>query len=144
MFYHKLKTKSSQYRVEFDATTYFHLLQAWAHSGRQNGPPKAEEYFAKLKELCMGDKESFVISTSQYNLLVLAWSRSRLPGALERIEEIIEEMTELALDGLPVAPDLQTYQLAIAWMTSCEYQPNAAPLARWMRSWLRHSPAIFG
>lgn len=97
---------SDQYGIQPDATSCLHMMQAWAHSGRRVGPSKAESYFLRLKDL-MSDREkgAFLLKTAHFNLLIMAWGKSDVPGAYNRIKELVDEMLKLSALGYDLFPD---------------------------------------
>jgi hypothetical protein len=98
--------ESDQYDIKPDATSCLHMMQAWAHSGRRVGPTKADSYFLRLKDHALApDTGGFVLKTTHFNLLIMAWAKSRAPGAFERVKELVDKMLELSSVGHAVFPD---------------------------------------
>jgi hypothetical protein len=97
---------SDQYEVQPDATSCLHMMQAWAHSGRRVGPTKAESYFLRLKDHALApDKGGFALKTAHFNLLIMAWAKSKAPEAFARVKELVDEMLVLSSAGHVVFPD---------------------------------------
>jgi pentatricopeptide repeat protein len=95
-----------------DSTTYFHLISAWAKSGRRDGPQKAEEYLSRCKGLAAtnNDKSSSSktkLNASHFNAVLLAWANSGHPDAVKKAASLVQEMLHLKDDS--VSPDVITW-----------------------------------
>ena len=116
-----------------DIITYNTVLSAWSHCGKKNAAPRAEKI---VKDLVIeqqknqeidsenGEKIPVVVAnTITFNTVLHAWQRSKLPGATERAEQLLEYMIQS--NNPEIKPDVYSFTCVMdAWAKSKE--PNKA------------------
>jgi pentatricopeptide repeat protein len=111
--------------IEPDGTSYLHMIQAWAHSGRRLGHKNAEKYFNRLRDLYFDDSNEIQLTTSHYNTTILALSKSESPGALQKAEDLVEEMLDLSNSGHNVAPNAITLHYFVQALSASDCSDRA-------------------
>jgi pentatricopeptide repeat protein len=124
--------------IEPDATSYLHMILAWTNSGRSHAHKKAETYFNEIKKLCLGGKTGFVLTTGHFNATIQAMSNSCEEGALQRVENLVEEMIFLAKSGQKTAPNVVSFNYlikAIAQSDTSDKRKRAENVVKKMKAW---------
>lgn len=109
-------------RVTPDLISMNTVISAWANSGREDAPERAEAIFEQV--LLQNDHRHQIAPTSvTFNAVMSAWTKSRRPEAAERCEQLFDLMKT---DGdADVQPDFVTFNILIhAWSLSTD---EAAP-----------------
>ena len=120
------------FNVHPDIITYNTVLSAWSHCGKKNAALQAEKI---VKELVAeqpknqgfdsetGEKVPVVANTITFNSVLHAWSKSKLPGATDRAEKLLEYMIQS--QNSEIKPDVYSFTCVMdAWAKSKE--PNKA------------------
>jgi hypothetical protein len=115
-----------------DIITYNTVISAWSHCGKKNAAPRAEKI---VKDLVMeqqkdqevdsenGGKTPVVANTITFNTVLHAWQRSKLPGATDRAEQLLEYMIQS--NNPEIQPDVYSFTCVMdTWAKSNE--PNKA------------------
>mmetsp|Transcript_6082 Transcript_6082/g.15127 ORF Transcript_6082/g.15127 Transcript_6082/m.15127 type:complete len:773 (-) Transcript_6082:127-2445(-) len=143
----QMKVLSTKYDTMPDLKTYNTVISAWAHSGDKNGAPQTERLVQEMQNIQNkrnkntsgtnddddddDDDETndslVVADTVTYNSLLLAWSRSPLPGAAERIEKILEYMIKSG--NKDIAPDTVSFSTVMDCVAKSK-EPNKARRTR--------------
>ena len=107
-------------KVMPDVVIYGMLLDAWAKSGDQHGPQKAESVLLRMQELHESGNADVKPNTISFNTVISAWASSGDRGAAQRAEAILERMQELYESGnADVKPDTISFNTVIsAWTNS--------------------------
>lgn len=119
-----------------DIITYNTVLSAWSHCGDKNAAPKAEKI---VKELVMereenrnkqtnrlgstDDDTTVVVNTVTFNTVLDAWSKSKLSGANDRAEKLLEFMIQS--NDPDIAPDIYSFTCVMDAFAKSK-QPNKA------------------
>jgi pentatricopeptide repeat protein len=106
--FHWMNTEGAALSIIPDATSYLHMMYAWAHSGRRQAYRKAQTHLNSLKEISFKEQSKVMLTTAHFNTLILASSKSRELNFLQKIEGTVKEMIALAKLGHAVAPDVTT------------------------------------
>ena len=148
----QMKALSSKYDTMPDLKTYNTVISAWAHSGDKNGAPQTERLVQEMQDIQNqrnkitsgakndddrdGTNDSLVAAdTVTYNSLLLAWSRSPLPGAAERVEKILEYMIKSGKND--IAPDTVSFSTVMDCVAKSK-EPNKARRTRALLDRLEH------
>jgi len=126
------KRKKIYFDTHPDIITYNTVLSAWSHCGKKNAAPRAEKI---VKELVMeqqknqeidseyGQKTLVVANTITFNTVLHAWSKSKLTGATDRAEILLEYMIQS--NNSEIKPDIYSFTCVMdTWAKSKE--PNKA------------------
>lgn len=124
-----------RFDVHPDIVTYNTVLSAWSHCGDENAAPQAERIVKDLQreqeeyQRTQSDPESIartnsgrppvVPNTVSYNIILDAWSKSKLSCGVSRAQKVLDYMIQ---SGIPdIAPDVYSFTSVMdAWAKSKE------------------------
>ena len=99
----QMATAEERDRVLPNVVTYTTVLDCWAKSNRHDAPLRAQAILQQMNEQVVGDDNDadnnnnnnnniVTPNTLSYNAVLNAWARSGRPEAVERVEELWQEM----------------------------------------------------
>jgi hypothetical protein len=105
-----------------DADCFDIVLNAWAGSNQENAPQRTENLIMYMDLLCSSGNEKAKPTTTHFNHVLTAWSRSKLSvAAAQRAEDILKHMLLLSerKHNQHLSPNLSSYTATIsAWARS--------------------------
>ncbi len=113
-----LETTDMTAESRADVVSFNSVLDAWAKSGQNDAPTKAEALLQKMIDYSVAGRMEVTPNVVSYNMVITAWANSNHEDAPHRAEELIRKMIARGLH-----PDVVCYaSLLTAWARNKEDQ----------------------